>query len=323
MSGLFPDLRPYDEGRLAVGDGHSLYYEQCGEPDGLAVLVLHGGPGAGCQSSQRRFFSPHHYRIVLCDQRGAGRSTPHAEIANNTTEHLVQDIERLRIHLGIDKWVLFGGGFGATLALLYAQQFNERVHGLVLRSCFLARAQDREWFFGGGAATLFPDAWAEFARHVGANEHDREAILAGYAERLQGDSDLARMAAARAWSHYAARIRTLNESHGHSSDGQRHFSTARIACHYARHHYFLEENQIIQQAGKLHGLPGIMVHGRFDVVSPLANAWDLQRVWPDSELMIVRGAGHVATEPATTDALVHAAREMYRLITQDSTDLAE
>ncbi len=319
MSGLYPDLRPYDEGRLDTGDGHSLYFEQCGVPHGLPVLVLHGGPGAGCQATQRRFFSPHHYRIILLDQRGAGRSTPHASLNHNTTEHLLRDIEQLRRHLEIDHWVLFGGGFGASLALLYAQQFPAHVAGLILRSVFLARPSDRDWFFGGGAAALFPDAWTEFCRHVGA--HDREAIFDAYAARLESESDLTRMSAARAWGLYAARTRTLLENNNHhNSDGMRHYSTARIACHYARHHYFLHDNHIIQNAEALHGIPGMLIHGRFDVVSPLYGAWELQKHWPDAELMIVRGAGHVATEPATTDALIHSAREMYRLIMNESTN---
>lgn len=324
MLELFPDIRPYDERRIEVGDGHVLYVEQCGEPSGLPVLVLHGGPGAGCQGSQRRFFDPRHYRIILVDQRGAGRSTPHASVEHNSTEHLIADLEVVRKALAVDRWVLFGGSFGATLALLYAQQFPERVQGLLLRGVFLARPSDLDWYFGGGAAQIFPDAWAQFLRYL--PEAERDDPIEGYYRRLTGEDEIARLAAARSWSTYAARIRTLYENNHlreQYHDIHRALSVARIACHYAKHRYFLKPDQVLERMPALTGIPGILVHGRYDMVSPLANAWAVQARWPASELLIVRGAGHVATEAPTVDALIHATRELYRQLTHQPPEVAD
>lgn len=324
MLGLFPEIRPYQEGTLKVSDGHELYYEQCGEPAGLPVLVLHGGPGAGCQALQRRFFDPRHYRIILLDQRGSGRSTPHASTEHNTTSLLLDDIEALREHLGIEQWVLFGGSFGGMLALLYAQRHPEKVAGLIVRGVFLARQCDIDWYFGGGASQIFPDAYAEFRRHL--PEDERADVLEAYHRRLNGKDEIARLAAARAWGSYAARIRTLNENNHlreQYHDTHRALSIARIANHYARHQYFLKPNEILDNAHKLGDIPGFLVHGRYDVVSPLSAAWELQKRWAGSELMIIRGAGHVSSESPTVDALIRAGREMYRQLTNTLPDAAD
>ncbi len=324
MLELFPDIRPYDERRLDVGDGHVLYIEQCGEPTGLPVLVLHGGPGAGCQGSQRRFFDPRHYRIILVDQRGAGRSTPHASLDHNTTAHLLTDLEKVREALQVDRWVVFGGTFGATLALLYAQRHPERVLGLLLRGVLLARPQDLDWYFGGGAAQIFPDAWAQFLRYL--PEAERDNPIEGYYRRLTGEDEIARLAAARNWGSYAARIRTLYENNhlrDQYHDIHRALSVARIACHYAKHRYFLKPDEVLERMSALTGIPGILVHGRYDMVSPLANAFAVQSKWLDSEILIVRGAGHVATEAPTVDALIHATRQMHRQITRQPPDVAD
>lgn len=324
MLGLFPEIRPYQEGQLPVSDGHVLHYEQSGDTRGLPVLVLHGGPGAGCQSMQRRFFDPRHYRIILLDQRGSGRSTPHASTTNNTIHDLINDMEALREHLQIDRWVLFGGSFGGTLALIYAQRFPDRVAGIIVRGVFLARQMDIDWYFGGGAAQVFPDAYAEFKRHI--PEDERHDLLEAYARRLNGHDEIARLNAARAWGSYAARIRTLNENNylrEQYHDTHRALSIARIANHYARHQYFLQPNEILENAGKLGDIPGILVHGRYDIVSPLSAAWELQKRWPGSELLIIRGAGHVASEEPTVDALIRAGREMYRQLTKSLPDAAD
>ncbi len=316
MLDLFPDIRPYDEGRLDVGDGHTLYYEQCGDPDGVPVLVLHGGPGAGCQPVQRRFFDPRHFRIILLDQRGAGRSTPHADLRENHTAKLIADIETLRQHLGVTQWLLFGGSFGATLALLYARQYPQHSSALILRGIFLARRQDIAWYFGGGVAQIYPDAWTELLRHLPDGE--RHEPLAAFHRRLTGSDEIARAGAARAWNQYAARIRSLHDNNHQREqyhDAHRALSIARIACHYAQHDYFLAGNDVLDAAQALGDLPGILVHGRYDIVSPLAAAWEVQRRWQGSELRIVRGSGHVSTEPATVDALIRAVRDMHRLIT--------
>lgn len=324
MLSLFPEIRPYHEGRLPVSDGHTLFYEQSGDPHGLPVIVLHGGPGAGCQPMQRRFFDPRHYRIILFDQRGSGRSTPHASVTNNTTADLLNDIEALREHLKLENMVLFGGSFGSTQALLYAQRHPDRVAGIITRGVYLARQCDIDWYFGGGAAQIFPDAYAEFARHI--PEDERHDVIAAYHRRLQGQDEIARLAAARAWGQFAARMRSLNDNNHMREqymDPHRALSVARIANHYVTHQYFLKPNEVLDNAEKLGNIPGILVHGRYDIVSPLAAAWELQKRWPGSELQIIRGAGHVASEAPTVDALIRAGREMYRQLMKTLPDAAD
>ncbi len=307
MRVLFPDIRPYATQRLAVGPPHTLYIEECGSPDGLPVLFLHGGPGAGCEPLHRRFFDPQRYRIVLFDQRGCGQSAPHAELTDNTTWHLVADIEKLRVHLGIDRWVVFGGSWGSTLALAYAETHPDRVLGLILRGVFLCRDRDIRWFYQEGASRLFPDLWEHFLAPIPVAE--RDDLLHAYHRRLTGANELERLRAAKAWSVWEGSTLTL-ESNPHLieqfGEARRALGLARIECHYFVNHCFMEPDQLLRDADRLRDIPGVIVHGRYDVVCPLDNAWALHRVWPEAELRIVGAAGHSASEPGIVDALVTA-----------------
>ena len=304
---LFPDITPYATQRLAVDDLHSLYVEECGVPGGLPVLFLHGGPGAGCEPMHRRFFDPQRYRIVLFDQRGSGQSSPHAELRDNTTWHLVADIEKLREHLGIDRWLVFGGSWGSTLALAYAETHPERVQGLILRGVFLCRDQDIHWFYQEGTCRLFPDLWEHFLAPIPAAE--RNAMVQAYYRRLTSDNELERLRAAKAWSMWEGATLALEyhpqivEQFG---EAHRALSLARIECHYFINQCFMEPDQLLRDAGRLRDIPGVIVHGRYDVVCPLDNAWALHQAWPEAELRIIPTAGHAASEPGIVDALVYA-----------------
>jgi proline iminopeptidase len=307
MRVLFPDIKPYASQRLAVDNPHVLYVEECGSPDGLPVLFLHGGPGAGCEPLHRRFFDPQRYRIVLFDQRGCGQSTPHAELCDNTTRHLVADIETLRERLNVDRWVVFGGSWGSTLALAYAQAHPARVLGLILRGIFLCRDRDIHWFYQEGANRLFPDLWEHFLAPIPAAE--RNDLLHAYYRRLTGGNELERLRAAKAWSVWEGATLTLESNPAlveQFGEARRALSLARIECHYFVHHCFMEPDQLLRDAGRLRGIPGVIVHGRYDVVCPLDNAWALHRAWPEAELRIVTPAGHAAGEPGIVDALVTA-----------------
>jgi len=307
MRVLFPDIKPYASQRLAVDAQHTLYLEECGVPDGLPVLFLHGGPGAGCEPLHRRFFDPQRYRMVLFDQRGCGHSTPHAELRDNTTGHLVADIEKLREHLGIDRWVVFGGSWGSTLALAYAETCPERVLGLILRGIFLCRKADIYWFYQSGANRLFPDLWEHFLGPIPAAE--RSDLLRAYHRRLTGANELERLRAAKAWATWEGATLTLESNPvliEQFGEARRALGLARIECHYFVNHCFLEPDQLLRDAGRLRGIPGVIVHGRYDVICPLDNAWALHRAWPEAELRIVTPAGHAASEPGIVDALVTA-----------------
>jgi proline iminopeptidase len=307
MKDLYPEILPYRAEHLAVDDRHSLYIEQVGHADGLPALFLHGGPGAGCEPYHRRFFDPERYRVVLFDQRGAGRSTPHAELSDNTTWDLVADIERIREHLGIERWLVFGGSWGSTLALAYAQAHPQRVSALVLRGIFLCRPHEIAWFYQQGASRLFPDYWEDFVGPIDPAE--RGDMLAAYHRLLTGEDELRRLAAARAWSVWEGRTATLLPDErvaAHFAQAHVALSMARIECHYFRHDAFLRPNQLLEDAPRLAGIPGVIVHGRYDVICPLENAWELHRAWPGSELLIVPDAGHSAAEPATRSRLVEA-----------------
>lgn len=318
MQTLFPDIAPYDHHELAVDDLHTLYLEECGDPDGVPVLFVHGGPGSGCGKNDRRFFNPERYRIILFDQRGAGRSAPHAELHNNTTQLLIDDIEAIRRYLGVDKWLLFGGSWGATLSLLYTQSYPEHVLGLILRGVFLCRPRELQWFYQEGANRIFPDFWQDFTDPIPAEE--RSDIIGAYHRRLTGPNELAKMAAAKAWATWEGRCSTLKAHHElvngfnapHSA-----LALARLETHYFLNDAFIEPNQILDKASRLSGLPGIIVHGRYDMVCPLDNALALHRAWPESDLQIIRDAGHSSREPAIVDALVKAAHAMAELITGD------
>ncbi|MBI3345382.1 MAG: prolyl aminopeptidase [Gammaproteobacteria bacterium] len=311
MLTLYPDIKPYVQHSLAVDPQHVLHVEECGNPQGLPVLFVHGGPGAGCEPYHRRFFDPNVYRIILFDQRGCGRSVPHAELAGNNTQALVSDIERIRDHLGIERWVLFGGSWGSTLALVYAETHPERVLGLILRGIFLCRPREIRWFYQEGANHIFPDYWQDFLRPI--PEKERDDLLHAYYRVLTGADEIARMAAAKAWSLWEGRTLTLLENRSvvdHFSDPRTALSLARIECHYFAHDSFLAPNQILRDAHRLHNIPGVIVHGRYDIVCPLESAWDLHKAWPQAEFKIIPNAGHAASEKGITDALMRAAEDM-------------
>jgi len=307
MLQLFPPIKPYLTHSLPVSGGHTLYVEECGRREGIPVVFLHGGPGAGCEPYHRQFFDPEVYRIVLFDQRGCGRSRPHAGLQDNTTAALVADIEAIRKLLGIEKWLVFGGSWGSTLALVYAETYPERVYGLILRGIFLCRNRDIHWFYQDGASSILPDYWQDYVHVI--PEQERENMVAAYYRRLTGDNEVAAMAAAKAWSVWEGRASTLLPRVSvidHFANPLTATSLARIECHYFMHDSFLENNQILQQAGLLHDIPGVIVHGRYDVVCPLEQAWLLHEAWPQANLEVIPNAGHSATEPGIVDALLRA-----------------
>jgi len=316
MQTLYPEIKPYARHELAVEEPHVLYVDESGSPDGLPVLFVHGGPGGGCDALSRRFFDPTLYRIITFDQRGCGRSTPHASLENNTTAHLIADMQRIREHLGIDKWVLFGGSWGSTLSLAYAQTYPEHVHALILRGIFLCRPQDLAWFYQEGASRLFPDYWQDFLSPIPLEE--RDDLMQAFYRRLTGNDQIAQMHAAKAWSCWEGRTATLRPNHNvveRFADAHRALSMARIECHYFVNQAFLEPDQLLRDMPKIAHLPGIIVHGRYDAICPLDNAWALHQAWPNSELQIIRDAGHSAAELGITDALVRATGEIaHRLL---------
>jgi proline iminopeptidase len=304
---LYPDIEPYVQHTLAVEPPHTLHIEECGNPSGIPVVFIHGGPGAGCEAYHRRFFDPQRYRIILFDQRGCGRSTPHASLENNTTQALVADMEAIREHLKIERWLLFGGSWGSTLSLVYAESHPERVLGLVVRGIFLCREQEIQWFYQQGASRLFPDYWQDYLAPI--PESERDDLLAAYHRRLTGEDEMARMAAAKAWSLWEGKTATLKPSESvidHFAAPFTALSLARIECHYFVNDSFLESNQILRDAGRLQGIPGVIVHGRYDVICPIESAWQLSRAWPEARLKIIGDAGHAASEPGIINALVQA-----------------
>ncbi len=311
MTDFYPDIRPYVQHSLAVEPPHVLHVEECGNPGGLPVLVVHGGPGAGCEPYQRRFFDPEVYRIILFDQRGCGRSSPHAELTGNTTQALVSDMEAIREHLGIDAWLLFGGSWGSTLSLVYAETHPDRVLGLILRGIFLCRPCEIQWFYQEGASRIFPDYWAQYVGLI--PEAERDDLVQAYHRRLTGSDEVGRMAAAKAWSRWEAQAATLlpNEKVlSHFTDPFTALSLARIENHYFVNNAFLEPDQILRDAHRLADIPGYIVHGRYDVVCPVENAYLLHKAWPAARFVIVPDAGHSALEPGIRSALIEAAREM-------------
>jgi proline iminopeptidase len=307
MYDLYPAIEPYATHRFAVDSVHTLYVEESGAPDGVPALFLHGGPGAGCEPFHRSFFDPDVYRIVLFDQRGCGRSTPHAELRDNTTAHLIADIEEIRRHLGIERWLVFGGSWGSTLGLAYAEAYPERVLALVLRGIFLCRPREIQWFYQDGACRVFPDYWEDFVAPIPVGE--RADLLSAFYRRLTGGDEIARMAAAKAWSVWEGRSATLTGDASvidHFSNPRVALSLARIEAHYFAHDAFLEPDQLLAQAGRLSDIPGVIVHGRYDLICPLESAWELAQAWPRAELRIIPDAGHSATEPGLRRALVEA-----------------
>jgi proline iminopeptidase len=304
---LYSNVSAYRQFRLPVDAPHELYVEECGRADGLPAVFLHGGPGAGCEPYHRGFFNPERYRLILFDQRGSGRSRPHATLEGNTTPDLIADMERLREHLGIERWVVFGGSWGSTLGLAYAERYPERVLGLVLRGIFLCRKRDIDWFYRDGASRLFPDYWRDFIDPIPAAE--RDDLMQAFYRRLTGADEVQRMAAAKAWSIWEGRTATLRSNPGvvgHFADPHVALSLARIECHYFVNDCFMSPNQLLNEVHRLQGIPGAIVHGRYDVVCPLEQAWELHLAWPQANFTVVPDAGHSATEPGIVDALVRA-----------------
>ncbi len=308
MRDLYPPIEPYDQGMLAVSPVHTMYYEQSGNPDGVPVVFLHGGPGGGTDPVYRRFFDPAAYRIVLLDQRGAGKSTPHASLEENTTWHLIADIENLRAQLRIESWVVFGGSWGSTLALAYAQTHPERVRALVLRGIFLCRPKEIKWFYQEGASAIYPDVWEQYLQVI--PEAERGDMLSAYYRRLTSADDVVRIEAARAWSVWEGSTSKLFPDPGLIDHfGNPHFAIAfaRIECHYFMNNAFFEtDNYLIENVGKIRHLPAVIVQGRYDVVCPIMSAWELHRAWPEANFQVISDAGHSALEPGTRGALVEA-----------------
>ena len=305
---LYPEIEPFDSGMLKVSDLHTLYYEQSGNPNGKPVVFLHGGPGGGTNPKCRRFFDPAVYRIVLFDQRGCGKSTPHAELHENTTWNLVNDIERIRTHLGIDRWQVFGGSWGSTLALAYAQTHPERVTELVLRGIFMLRRWELEWFYQKGCDALYPDAWETYLKAIPAVEHGD--LMSAYYRRLTSSDPIERVEAARAWSVWEGATSYLWQDEGHiQSSGEDEFALAfaRIECHYFVHGGFFEhDDQLLRNVERIRNIPAVIVQGRYDGVCPMRSAWDLHRAWPEADLRIVQDAGHSAFEPGNISELIKA-----------------
>ena len=303
---LYPPIEPYASGFLAVDSGHALYWETCGNPNGIPTLFLHGGPGGGCSATSRRFFDPSRYRIILFDQRGCGRSTPTGSLESNTTAHLIDDIETLRQFLHIENWLLFGGSWGATLALRYAQQYPQRVSAMVLRAVFTARQSELDWLYGAngrGAANIFPEAWARFVEFIPKPE--RADLIAAFHARLTGGDAEIETAAARAWCVWEDALATFLPSPLFSDEVALR-SLARIEAHYFVHRAFLCEGQLLADANLLRDIPGVIVQGRYDMISPMSTAWELHRAWPGSSLRIVPNAGHASSEPGIARQLIAA-----------------
>lgn len=295
---LYPPIEPYRTGLLDTGDGHQIYWELCGNPAGTPAVFLHGGPGAGCSSEHRRLFDPKRYKVLLFDQRGCGRSHPHASLEHNTTWHLVADIERLRAMLGIPRWLVFGGSWGSTLALAYAQTHTERVSALILRGIFTLRRSELHWYYQEGASWLFPDLWEDFLAPIPPEE--RGDLMAAYRRRLVGADRAVQRQCARAWSLWEGRtIRLLPDTDAESHHGEDDFALAfaRIENHYFVHGGWLEEGQLLRDAPRLRHIPGVIVQGRYDACTPVRSAWDLHRAWPEADWRLVPDAGHAWLEP--------------------------
>ena len=308
MRELYPEIEPYRREHLAIDARHTLYVEECGNPDGLPVVFLHGGPGAGLSPYHRRFFDPARWHAVLFDQRGAGQSTPFASLDANTTPDLIADIERIREHLGIERWLVFGGSWGSTLALAYAEAHPDRVIGLVLRGIFLAREEELRWFneMDGGARCIFPERWARFRDFI--PEAERGNMIEAYWRRLDNSDETVQLAAARAWSAYEGGSTTLvhdPDAAGDFDEPHKAVSLARLEAHYFRNGMFLEPGQLLRGIDRIRHIPGVIVHGRYDIICPVKTAFELHQAWPEADFHVVL-AGHSASDPAIVDKLVEA-----------------
>src|SRR6266542_2154106 len=312
LRSLFPARKPYRTGRLRVSSLDTLHFEECGNPKGKPVVFLHGGPGGGVSPIHRRYFDPRKWRIVLFDQRGCGKSTPHAELRENTTGDLVEDTEKLRRHLGIDRWVVFGGSWGSTLALAYAQAHSDRCKGIVLRGIFLLRRSELRWFYQEGASQLFPDAWEKYLAPIPRTE--RGDLMKAYYKRLTSRSRRVRLDAARAWSIWeASTSRLIPDEELIRKSGRARFAEAfaRIECHHFVSRGFMRsDDQLLDNVDRIRNVPAVIVQGRYDVVCPMRSAWDLHRAWPEAKLIVVPDAGHAISEPGIRTALIEETGRM-------------
>ena len=307
MRTLYPAIDPYKTGYLETGDGHQVYWEISGNPDGKPAVFLHGGPGAGCSPAHRRLFDPKKYRVLLFDQRGCGRSKPHASLENNTTWDLVKDIEKLRGVMGVEQWLVFGGSWGSTLALAYAETHPKQVSELVVRGIFTLQKREIAWYYQDGASNLFPDLWEAFLAPI--PEAERGDLVAAYAKRLTGTDSKAQLEAARAWSIWeGSTIKLLPNKQNSSNYGQDQFALAfaRIENHYFVNGGGMESNQLIRDAHKLKDIPGIIIQGRYDICTPAVTAWELHKAWPEADFVIVDDAGHAFDEPGIMNQLIEA-----------------
>lgn len=308
LRGLYPSVEPRASGYLRVSQAHEIYWEECGNPEGKPAVFLHGGPGAGADTRARQFFDPDAYRIVVFDQRGCGRSRPHASLVDNTTWDLVEDIERLRAHLQIEKWLVFGGSWGSTLALAYAQTHPQRVSELVLRGIFLLRRWELEWFYQKGASAIFPDRWEHYLAAIPPAE--RNDLISAFYRRLIGDEREQQVAAARAWSVWEASTSFMRANDDNIAKWEEEnfaIAVARIECHYfVNRGFFEDENQLLRNVDRIRHIPAVIVQGRYDIVCPMQSAWDLHKAWPEAELRIVPDAGHSAFESGNTHELICA-----------------
>jgi proline iminopeptidase len=308
MRELYPPIEPYNSGYLQVSDLHTIYFEESGNPEGKPVIFLHGGPGGGITPTYRQFFDPEKWRIVIFDQRGCGNSTPYAELRENTTWDLVADIEKLRQHLNIDKWVVFGGSWGSTLALAYSETHPESCKGLILRGIFLLRQKELRWFYQEGTSYIYPDAWEKYLHPIPKNE--REDLISAYYKRLTSDDPKIRLEAAKAWSVWeGSTSKLLPSQETVSRFGEEEFAEAfaRIECHYfVNKGFFSSENQLLDNVDKIRHLPCVIVQGRYDVVCPMVTAWELHQAWPEAEFLVVADAGHSMNEPGIKTCLLDA-----------------
>ena len=309
---FFPEITPYKTEMFKTTDLHTLYLEQSGNPDGMPVIFVHGGPGGGTNADQRRFFDPEKYRIILFDQRGSGQSTPAAELKDNTTWDLVSDLEKIREHLNIKKWVVFGGSWGSTLALTYAIIHPDQVHHLILRGIFLCRPSEIKWFYQFGASEIYPDVWESYQNHIPENE--RHDFITAYYKRLTHENADIRLAAAKVWSKWEAATSKLFvdvKAIDDFDDPTYALQFARIECHYfINNAFFKTNNWILENIGKIRHIPTDIIQGRYDVVCPARSAWDLHQAWPEAKFQIIQDAGHAASEPGTKAALVRAAQNV-------------
>ena len=302
---LYPPIDPFDQRMLNVGDGHTVYFEQCGKPNGIPVLVLHGGPGGGCSSAMRRYFDPRKYRVILFDQRGCGRSRPHASVAHNTTWHLIDDIEKIRKTLRINQWCVFGGSWGATLALLYAQAYSSKVLNLILRGIFLMTKSELDWFYGGGAGKFWPDIWNRFVSVI--PQEERSDLIAAYHKRLFCNHISEEIRFAREWANWENTLASLHTNSVSMSSPEGYVRAfSRLENHYFFHHGFLEfDGYILSCINKIEKIPGVIVQGRYDMICPPTSAYQLSQSWPSCQLRIIENAGHALSEPHISTELVH------------------